>query len=139
MNQELQSTLDVLLADGMRATDAYAVMRVAGRDAVKPTLARADALRQEAERSARAGVRVTVNAGDFATRGAAVMAEMGVQANRSASEHERYALSFNSLLCRALGLIAKMRDELDAPAHAAAVREEAETAAFWADQARRGY
>lgn len=139
MNEQLQSALDDLLSDGASAAKAHDATLDAVPEADKPLLARLSAIQQEDERRNRLGVRVTVNAGDFEQRRALALVELGVHGARSAGEHGRHALAFRALLARAAKLLLQMRSELDAPAHAEAVRKEAETAKFWADwNAARG-
>lgn len=139
MNEELLAALEALLSEGASAAKAHDAMLDALPEADEPLLARLSAVQQEDERRKRTGVRVVVNLGDFEQRRSLVLAECGVHASRSAADHDRHARAFRALLARAARLLVDLRCELDGPAHAEAVRKEAETAKFWADRAARGY
>ena len=138
MSPELAATTNAFFGDVESARDARVALILAERKTFEPLQARSVALREEGDRRARAGVRVIVAEGDFDQRRRKLAADLATQAARNSGSHSRSADALEALLFRAVDLIDRMRTELDAPAHAAAVREEAETTAFWADRKARG-
>lgn len=86
----------------------------------QPLKARGDALVAEDARRARAGVRVTMSAGDFDARRLAFFADLVAHVQTVAAESARAGDGMVALLSRAVTLIAEMSDALTAPERAAA-------------------
>lgn len=140
MSPELDATTNALFGDVESARDARAALLLSERETVKPLEARAAAIQEERDRRARAGVRVVPAEGvAIDKRRLTLAADLVTQAARNGGEHRRSASTMAALLFRAVDLIDQMRTEINSPAHAAAVRKEAETAAFWADRKAQGY
>ena len=129
MNEQIRAASIALCDDSTAATKAHSALLDSEPERARPLLARGEALRQEAERRARTGVRVTLNTGDYEQRRADVLAESVAYCAKSQGDYARHASALRALLPRALALMQQMAGELNAPAHAAAVRAEAEAAA----------
>ncbi len=129
MNEELRAALIAFCNDTTAATNAHTALVDSEPEQARPLLARGEAIRQEGGRRARTGVRVTLNAGDYEQRRADVLAESVEYCAKSQGDYARHASALRALLPRALALMQQMAEELNAPAHAAAVRAEAEAAA----------
>lgn len=129
MNKELEAARDALGRDVAKAVAALSATIKSSATGAAPLTARSDAIRQEDERRARAGVRVSVNAGDFEHRRAVLLSDFGKHFVAQSGQHEEHATGMALILARALSLIAQLAEALDAPEHAAAVRAAAEDAA----------
>ena len=99
--------------------------------------ARIDAIGAEHQRRTRAGVGVSLNAGDFESRRSAVTFEVAAAATKDANDVRTFSASLVSLLARAVGLLSEMGEALQAHEDAAAegARAEADTEAAAAREA----
>ena len=105
------------------------------RDGVNALTVQGGALRAEHAQRARAGVRVTANAGDLDSRTSAFYCEQATHWSTKGSAVNEEARRLESMLMESLRMCARMADALNGPEHAAALRAQAEAEAQAAAEA----
>ena len=95
------------------------------------------ALRAEHAQRARAGVRVTANAGDLDSRTSAFYCEQATHWSTKGSAVNEEARRLESMLMESLRMCARRADALNGPEHAAALRAQAEAEAEAAEEAAK--
>ena len=127
MNHEFLADQNALSREFLAVVEAERAKAAAG---ITPEhtaiLSRNSALVVERDRRVRAGVRVSTSTSDLDQRQLVAALEMGQILGQFSKKQESRAKALEAMMFRALRLLFRANDLLNAPEHAAAVRVEAE-------------
>jgi hypothetical protein len=136
-DSELMQAAAALQADAATAMQALTARALATPDGLASINARADVLRVEADRRARAGVRVRLTADALESRQIVVLFDALALSGARCVAVTETSTALAELLTRSLALVAQMADMLAAPERAAAALALAEADAFAATEAEQ--